>query len=133
MITKKKECNGCHQEKYIYKNVTIDGTRYKLCKDCTFKKDIKVKPSKLQIKKVSDKKKALDVMYSKLRKIHLEKYAICEIRTKHCSKSSTEIHHSAGRLSGNYLKISTWFATCRECHNWVHLNPQIARELNFLK
>jgi len=133
MITKMKECNGCHQEKYIYKNVTIDGVRYKLCKDCAFKEDIKVKPSKTQIKKVSDKKKKLDGMYSKLRKIQLEKFPVCQISTDYCTKQSTEIHHAAYRTGDTFLGVDTWFATCRSCHKWVHANPRAARQLGFLK
>ena len=49
MITKKKECNGCQQERYIYKNVTIDGVRLKLCKDCAFRQDLKVQPTKVGV------------------------------------------------------------------------------------
>lgn len=133
MITKMKECNGCHQEKYIYKNVTVDGVRYKLCKDCAFKEDLKVKPSKIQIKKVSDKKKKLDGVYSKLRKIQLEKFPVCQINTDDCTTQSTEIHHAAYRTGDNFLGVDTWFATCRACHQWVHANPKEARELRFLK
>jgi len=133
MITKMKECNGCHQEKYIYKNVTVDGVRYKLCKDCAFKEDLKVRPSRTQIKKVSDKKKKLDAMYSKLRKIQLEKFPLCQISTNDCTKHSTEIHHAAYRTGDNFLGVDTWFATCRACHQWVHANPKESRELGFLK
>ena len=133
MIAKMKECNGCHQEKYIYKKVTTDGIRYKLCKECAFKEQIKLSPNKTQIKKVSDKKKIMDAMYTKLRRIQLEQFPTCQINTEHCSTVSTEIHHSAGRLGDNYLGINTWFATCRECHTWVHNFPKEARELGFLK
>jgi len=133
MITKMKECNGCHQQKYIYKNVTIDGTRYKLCKDCAFKQDVKVQPTRTQIKKVSDKKKKLDGLYAKLRKVQLEKHSVCQINTTDCTKQSTEIHHAAYRTGDNFLGVDTWFATCRACHQWVHANPKEARELGFLK
>jgi|LakMenEpi03Aug12_release.lakeMendotaPanAssembly.Ray.scaffolds.fasta_scaffold1049565_2 hypothetical protein len=133
MILKKKICDGCHQETYIYKNVTTDGIRYKLCKECAFKKQARLTPNRAQIKKVSDKKKTMDVMYTKLRKIQLEQFPTCQINTEHCSTVSTEIHHSAGRLGENYLGVNTWFATCRECHTWVHLNPKTARENGWLK
>jgi hypothetical protein len=133
MIAKKKECNGCHQEKYIYKNVSIDGVRYKLCKDCAFKEDLKVQPSKAQIKKVSDKKKKLDALYTKLRKVQLEKFPICQINTAECTKQSTEIHHAAYRTGDNYLGVDTWFATCRNCHSFIHENPTISREKGWLK
>lgn len=133
MIAKKKECNGCHQEKYIYKNVTVDGIRYKLCQSCALKSDVKVKPTKTQIKKISSKKKKLDEVYSKLRKIQLEKNPRCQINTAKCTSTSTEIHHAAYRTGDNFLGIDTWFATCRACHEWVHANPKEARELGFLK
>lgn len=133
MIAKKKECNGCHQEKYIYKNVTVDGIRYKLCKDCAYREDLKVRPTKVQLKKVSDKKKKLDALYAKLRKIELEKHPTCQIHTDYCTTKSTEIHHAAYRTGDNFLGVDTWFATCRACHQWVHANPKQARELGFLK
>lgn len=133
MIAKKKECNGCHQETYIYKNVTIDGVRYKLCKDCAMKGATKLKRSKVQIKKVSDKKKKMDGLYSKLRKVQLEKYPVCQINTATCTTHSTEIHHAAYRTGDNFLGVDTWFATCRACHQWVHANPKEARELGYLK
>lgn len=132
MIAKKKECNGCHQETYIYKNVTIDGTRYKLCKSCAIKGGIKPTLNKTQINKVSKKKKQLDPLYAKLRKIHLEKHPMCQIAGPGCTNNSIEIHHSAYR-GENYLGVETWFATCRACHQWVHANPTVARELGFLK
>jgi len=132
MIAKKKECNGCHQESYIYKNVTIDGTRYKLCKTCALKGSIKPTLTKTQMNKVSKKKKKLDPLYSKLRKIQLEQKPMCEIAVAGCTNKSTEIHHSEYR-GQNYLEVKTWFATCRTCHKWVHENPAASRILGFLK
>ena len=132
MIAKKKECNGCHQETYIYKNVTIDGTRYKLCKNCAMKGDVKPSLTRTQVNKVSKKKQKLDPLYTKLRKIQLEKYPVCQISAPVCTTNSTEIHHSAYR-GENYLGVKTWFATCRACHQWVHANPEVARELGYLK
>jgi|LakMenEpi03Aug12_release.lakeMendotaPanAssembly.Ray.scaffolds.fasta_scaffold97881_4 hypothetical protein len=128
-----KTCNGCQLEKYIYKNVTIDDTRYKLCKDCAFKENLRVQPSKVQIKKVSDKKKVLDKMYTQLRRIQLEKNPYCQIHTDYCKREATEIHHAAGRVGEYYLNIEHWLAVCRNCHSWVHNHPQEARELGFLK
>lgn len=133
MIAKKKECSGCQQEKYIFKNVTVDGIRYKLCKDCALKKDFKLKPSKVQIKKVSEKKKKLDAIYLKLRKIQLEKNPHCQINVATCTGIATEIHHSAYRHGDNYLNTDTWVAVCRECHQYIHLHPELAREQGWLK
>lgn len=133
MIAKKKECNGCHQETYIYKNVTIDGTRYKLCKNCALQDSLKPTFTKSQVILISKKKKQLDAVYSKLRKVRLEKYPMCQINTPGCTSKSTEIHHAAYRTGENFLGVDTWFATCRACHQWVHANPKEARELGFLK
>ena len=132
MIAKKKECNGCHQEQYIYKNVTIDGTLYKLCKSCALKGETKPSLNKTQLSKVSKKKQKLDPLYAKLRKVYLEKHNTCQIAAPVCTTLSTEIHHSAYR-GENYLGVETWFATCRACHQWVHSNPEVARELGYLK
>lgn len=132
MIAKKKMCNGCHQEQYIFKNVTVDGTRYHLCKNCALKGSVKPTPTRKQINKQSAKKKKLDPLYTKLRKQYLEKNSMCQIATAECTSKATEIHHSAYR-GENYLGVNTWFATCRVCHQWVHANPKESRELGFLK
>jgi predicted HNH restriction endonuclease len=32
-----------------------------------------------------------------------------------------------------YLIQSTWIPVCRNCHNWIHSNPEEARIMKYLK
>ena len=131
MINKKKICDGCQQEKYIFKNVTIDGKRCRFCVNCAPKKEV-VKKQK-PIKKLSIKKKKKNIEYATLRKLRLAEYPTCQINTAGCTTAATEIHHSAYRTGENFLDTDTWFATCRNCHSFIHTNPTISREKGWLK
>ena len=132
MINKKKFCNGCQRDKYIYKNVTIDGIRCKLCKECSFKEDLKVQPNSKQIRTKSKKKVLEDKLYTVLRKKYMEQHPECQARLSGCTSVATEIHHKEGR-SINTNNVDTWVSICRTCHMYIHLNPAEARELNLLK
>ena len=66
--------------------------------------------------------------YSKLRTAFLVVHSNCQAKLVGCTGKSTDVHHKAGRRE-NHLKISTWLAVCRSCHNWIELNPVEAKEL----
>jgi hypothetical protein len=129
---KLKQCDGCKKYVTIYKNQTVDGIRYKLCKNCAMAKTIKLNPSKVQIKKRSDAKKLDDQLYAIRNRTYLKEHERCEINTASCTSIATEVHHTAYRTGTNYLDTTTWKASCRACHQWVHANPKEARELGFL-
>lgn len=133
MKLKKKICNSCETEQYIWKN--HQGNKY--CQYCWNKIKYDNDPPKPKIytaiKPKSKKQIALDNAYSKLRKKYLEEHPMCEIAiSSDCTTQASEIHHTEYR-GKNYLVISSWRSTCRACHNWVHSNPKEARELNLLK
>jgi len=120
MVVKKKICNGCKEEKLIYK--CIDGKKY--CKYCTY---ILIPPkqtvTKTFINRVSDKKKQKDIEYSKLRKLYLESHPFCEAKLPGiCTAEATDIHHlySGKNRSKYYLQVDTYKAVCRNCHNYIH-------------
>tara|TARA_R110000772_G_scaffold208514_1_gene319071 strand:+ start:129 stop:533 length:405 start_codon:yes stop_codon:yes gene_type:complete len=131
---KKKICDGCQKEQYIWKNQS--GIRY--CKQCwsRHKPSVNKKPNTVPIQAVSQKKKKKDEEYSKLRRRFLEEHSLCRIKiTSQCSNTATDVHHM---YSGNdrmtfYLIQSTWLPVCRNCHNWIHENPKKARIMNYLK
>jgi hypothetical protein len=129
---KLKQCDGCKKYVPIYKNQTVDGIRYKLCKYCATTSAVKLKPSTHQIKKRSDKKKTDDALYTILNRKYLKDHERCEINTASCTSVATEVHHTAYRTGTNYLDTNTWKASCRACHQWVHSNPKEARDLGFL-
>lgn len=128
MQQKKKLCNNCNTEQYIWKN--DGGNRY--CKSCWYKsKEQDSKPlNKKPINPKSKKMVILDQAYTKLRKIFLERKPMCEAALPCCSGSSTDVHHKKGR--GKYhLVVETWLSVCRQCHVYIEEHPDEAIELGF--
>lgn len=85
------------------------------------------------IKPVSDKRKPLDQLYSKLRKAFLEDphNATCRAKLPGCLGSMGQnltIHHTKGR-GKYYLDTSTWVPLCLTCHEWVERHPREAKEM----
>ena len=127
MVINKKICHLCKNLSYIYK--CIEGKKY--CKACAYKT---LPNTKKTINKISVKKQKQDGEYSKLRKLYLESHLFCEAKLPGiCTLEATDIHHKAGRIGENYLKVSEWLAVCRSCHKFIEENPIIAKELNFSK
>lgn len=77
----------------------------------------------------SRRRRALDT-YRQLRSDYLGRKPVCECCGK---RSSTDVHHKAGRREGNYLKVDTWMAVCRLCHDYIHRFPKLARTLGYLQ
>ena len=119
MQVKLKQCNGCNQPKHIWKS----HGKEKYCKECWYKLDA---PKK--ISPVSKKMRVVMDEYSKKRAAFLVVHSKCQAKLVGCSGDATDVHHKAGR-GENHLKISTWLAVCRSCHNWIELNPLEAKEL----
>lgn len=78
---------------------------------------------------MSKKRKAEHKIYLKLRKEFLAANPKCQMHT--CSRMADDVHHVFGR-GCNYLRVGTWKALCRVCHEWVGRNPVMARELGLL-
>lgn len=133
MKPKKKECSGCGEITYIWKNQS--GERY--CKYCWSSQQAKqgTKKPTMPIRAVSPKRKKKDEEYSKLRKRYLEENPLCKGRITGCTHNATDIHHKYNGKDRDvyYLIQSTWMPVCRNCHNWIHLNPKEARIMNYLK
>jgi hypothetical protein len=128
--SKKKICSQCEQEKHIWKN----DKGFRFCKECWYK--IRSKTENLKINAKSSKRQKQDEEYTKLRKRYLEEHPLCEVKfASNCSHYSTEIHHVRGgeERSAFYLVQSEWKGVCRNCHTEIHLNPEKARKLNYLK
>ena len=78
---------------------------------------------------MSKKREKEAKVYKKLRKQFLGDMPICEV----CQKAkSTDAHHVAQR-GKNYLRVETWLAACRPCHDKIHREPKWAREHGYLK
>lgn len=117
---KLKMCAGCNEPKHIWKSHGRD----KYCKQCWFNIE---KPK--SISPVSKKRQGEMDTYSKLREVFLVAKPSCQAKLVSCTGISTDVHHKAGRVGENYLKIGTWLAVCRSCHKWIEENPEAAKEL----
>jgi hypothetical protein len=127
---KLKTCAACGEERLIWKN--FEGQKF--CKDCWMQK---APPKQAQtsrlIKPVSDKRKPLDQLYSKMRKqfLDLPENATCRAKLHVCLNTSRQdltIHHSKGR-GKYYLDTTTWIPLCLSCHRWVEEHPADAKEM----
>ena len=122
MITPKlKTCAGCSELKHIWKS----HGKEKYCKECWYSIE---KPK--SISPVSAKRQVEMGTYGKLREAFLVVKLHCEAKLVGCTTKATDVHHKAGRIGENYLKIGTWLAVCRNCHRWIEDNPEAAKELN---
>lgn len=119
---KLKKCAGCEELKHIWKSSGKD----KYCKSCWYNIE---KPK--SISPVSTKRRVEMDEYSKKRTAFLIVKSKCEAKLIECTGIATDVHHKAGRIGDNYLKISTWLAVCRNCHSFIELNPDAAKELGF--
>lgn len=70
----------------------------------------------------SQKLARLQRVYSKLRRDFLEEHPWC----LRCGGTATEIHHAAGRLNGDLLRVENFRALCSACHRWVTEHPREA-------
>lgn len=117
---KLKKCAGCNELKHIWKS----HGKEKYCQPCWYSIE---KPK--SISPVSKKKRVEMDTYSKLRKAFLVVKPKCEAKLVGCAGISTDVHHKAGRVGDNYLKIGTWLSVCRSCHRFIEDNPEAAKEL----
>lgn len=133
---KLKECDACHKQAVIWKN--HEGFKYcKYCWSCqkAINSDSSQKPNDYKIPQVSSKRKKKDAEYLKLRERFLTQNPVCTVSVTGCMNGATDVHHTyaGSNRDAFYLIQSTWLPTCRNCHNFLHLNPKISREMGWLK
>lgn len=137
---KQKECSNCKKTTFIYRNQTVDGVRLRLCKFCALSPEFNtVKKSNKKhtpIKQFSDKRSKRNTAYLEARKIFLmeEQNQFCPVMRKVNSTTvrTTEVHHTNGRENERLTDREYWLAVSREGHQWIHANPEIAREEGWL-
>jgi hypothetical protein len=73
------------------------------------------------LKRVSKKRRSQMADYKGIREDYLKKNPLC-----HCcqKKPSTDIHHKAGRWQERLNDVAFFCALCRQCHNYIHANPE---------
>lgn len=67
--------------------------------------------------------------YTKVRNAFLAAHQICAV----CGKRGTKIdplepHHTRGRIGGLRCDARFFLAVHRQCHTWIHNNPNEARD-----
>jgi hypothetical protein len=118
-MIKLKKCDSCEFLRVIWKSER----RKKYCKDCWHK----IEPTK-PINKISAKLKSNLDDYAKKRITFLKNNPLCQASiVSSCTKQATDVHHKQGR-GLNLLVEGTWLAVCRTCHQFIELNPNIAKE-----
>lgn len=50
---------------------------------------------------------------------------------RRCSKESTDIHHSQGKIGSLLNDMDYFIPLCRECHTWVEEHPKQAKQEGF--
>lgn len=134
MKAKKKLCDGCKEEQFIWKN--DKGNRY--CKTCWSRlqtvtgKHTKPTTSRKPIAPRSKKRAAQEREYSKLRKDFLLSSPTCQAKLPNrCTHHATDVHHMKGRIGPLLTDTKFFLAVCRSCHDWIETHPEEAKELGF--
>ena len=137
MKIKLKLCDGCGEHKRIFKNVTEDGGRKRLCTWCSKsygasqKKEYKPTKSK-PIASRSPKRTKEETEYNKRARIFKDNNPHCQIGIPgKCTHKTNDVHHEGGKENHLLLKEEWWRAACRACHDWVTLNTEAAIELGY--
>lgn len=121
-------CDKPEKQKKIYTIPKVSKKRAAAISSGEFKpkpkKPIKPKAG-YKIKPRSDKRAKQEKEYSKLSAQYKKEHPVCE-RCR--SKTTTDIHHKAGRVGKLLTDITNFIALCRWCHKWAEENPAAAKE-----
>lgn len=82
-----------------------------------------------RLRPMSDRRKRELKEYTAKRAAFLAQRPTCE---KCGRRQSCDVHQKAGRSGGNYLRVETWAALCRRCHDCIHQKPGEARRTGWL-
>lgn len=128
---KQKLCNGCNEITNIWKK---EG-KQRFCKSCWSKQfkglsSTKKPTAKKPLSPRSSKQVKLDALYSILREQFLKRKPYCEAHLPGCAVNACDVHHTEGRVGTLFLDDTKFKAVCRQCHTFIHENPQLAKDLN---
>lgn len=116
---KTKLCCACEKPSVIWKN--DGGNLY--CKSCWYSKN------PVKISKKSNKQKVMEQSYSLVRKAFLLKNLKCQADLPGCTNQSTEVHHKKGRIGNLLIDTKFFLAVCRNCHEIIENQPNLAKDL----
>lgn len=81
------------------------------------------------VKKITQKRAAQTVEYTKLRREYLEAYPACEV--EECNNKSKEIHHKKGREEELLTDVDNFMAVCPSCHHKITVDSEWAIEKGY--
>lgn len=87
------------------------------------------KPRTRYINPKSEKRVIEEKEYLKKREVFLKKHPVCEAKVECKGNKARTVHHKNGRVGKNYLDEKTWLACCFTCHQFLELNPRLAKQL----
>lgn len=130
---RQKHCKESDECQKAYNDYVLEERQKKYEKNKTKQKiQIKrtpIKRSKIPIKKMSEKRKLEYKIYTPLKKEYMLLHPKCE---RCITKKSKDLHHKNGREGERLYDVRFFMAACRDCHDWIHLNPEQAREDGYL-
>lgn len=87
------------------------------------------------LRKVSRQRAGRNALYTKLRIEFLEANKVCKLSgaLPYCEFWACDVHHKDGREGKLLTDVENFIGLCRPCHDWVHQNPNLARERGVLK
>jgi hypothetical protein len=135
MISKKKICEECKKESYIWSSKT----GRKLCKQCSSntgvaKLSIKPTAKAKPIPARSQKRSKEERLYSAKRIIYLAKNTMCAMHIPGiCIHKATTVQHLRGRIGDLLLDESEWMPACWPCHSYADTHPAEAFEKGWAK
>jgi hypothetical protein len=132
-----KHCDGCGNQRKIWKNLTENGERRRFCKECWschLGHSIKPTKQKKAIAPRSHKRAKQEKEYSTKRKTFMLDNPLCQANIIGlCTTHSTDVHHIKGRSGELLLEVNEWMSVCRACHTWIELHAIEATELGYRK
>lgn len=78
---------------------------------------------------VSKKRQGKLGEYRRLRVRYLAEMKVCWVCVR---AKATDVHHKNGRHNDRLNDTVHWLPVCRKCHDWIHTNPNKAREQGWL-
>lgn len=84
-----------------------------------------------RIKSVSGNQVLMNRLYLRERANFMLKHEVCQCGIPGCTIKSTDIHHKAGRVGKNLYDPENFLAVCRNCHNYIEMNPLWAKETGY--
>lgn len=130
---KAKRCSICHKE-----FPSLWRSKPPSCQQCTMREKASQRGYKVPIKQkqrinsISDKQAKLNKAYSVLATQFKKDNPYCQVKQQCQGAPISDVHHKKGR-GKHLLDSSTWLATCRKCHTWLHDNDAEAREKGFIQ